>query len=64
MFLQGAAMTECLVTFRAGKRLLSSMGSLMSLQVAMSDECLVQFLMNVLSHIEQVKGLSPVWVLS
>ena len=43
LFSQGATFIECLVTFRTGKRLLSSMGSLMSLQVAISDECLVTF---------------------
>ena len=56
MSLQVAISDECLVTFRAGKRLLSSMGSLMSLQVAISDKCLVTF--------RAGKRLSPVWVLS
>ena len=43
LFLQAAAMTECLIKFRAGKRILSRMDSLMSLQVAISDECLVTY---------------------
>ena len=56
MHLQIAILCQCLATFGAGKRHLSCVDPFMSAQII--------FYVNVLSHLEQAKGISSVWILS